>query len=151
MNTQSTDTLLILMITIWLTCTIPLWKDILVIFYYLLWQSMMQRIYLYNIISTSMCLPLEQIPGSLFKSCSLGVYWVPGWDLMLRITTCLSFTFKSHHTVDATMHDPLWWTPNHGCQHQQSGDKTATATREGCNSFATKSTVAFSHYLGRPP
>ena len=27
----------------------------------------------------------------------------------------------------------LLWTPKYGCQYQQSGDKTATATRESCN------------------
>ena len=114
-------------------------ENILVIFFCLPLQSMMQRIYSYKIFSTSVCLTLEQIPGSLFVSRSLGVYWMPGWGL--------THTQVVSHS-DATTHDPLLWTPNHGCQYQQSGDKRATATREGCNSFDSKSTVAFSPYVG---
>lgn len=47
---------------------------------------------------------------------------MPGWGL--------THTQVVSHS-DTTTHDPLLWIPIHGCQYQRSGDKRATATREG--------------------
>lgn len=63
---------------------------------------------------------------------------MPGWASHTQVV--------SHS--DTTTHDPLLWISNHGCQCQQSGDKRATVTREGCDSFDSKSTVAFSPHVG---
>lgn len=121
-----------------------------VMFYFLSLQSMLQGIYLCNIISTPMCLPVGQIPGNSFTSCSLHAYWVPGWGLMLGNTICLSFTLKSQHTVmqQCMIHycEPQIMAVNINSQGTKQPQQQPFL--EGCNSFDTKSTIGSAPMLG---